>query len=113
MRQLINHRYKIVIRNGIRSRLRLLLIGWVLLSVFISVGFSDELSPVVGVEFQPFAAATQRLVEALDYLGSPLSESDLTAIEAALISENPEQAIADIQRILDCLLYTSPSPRDS
>ena len=112
MRQLINHRYKTMIRISICSRLRFLLIGWMLLSVFISVGSTDELSPVVGVEFQPFAAATERLIEALDYLGSPLSENDLAAIAAALISENHEQAIGDIQKVLDayCLAGVNINP---
>ncbi len=112
MRQLINHQYKTTVGSSIRSQLRLLLTGWMLLSVFISIGFTDELSRVVGVEFQPLAAATQRLIEALDYLGAPLSENDLAAIEEALISENPEQAIADIQRILDpyCLAGVNINP---
>ena len=72
-----------------------------LLSVFISVGFTDELGLVTEVEFQPLASATERLIEALDYLGSPLSEDDLSAIETALVSEDHKQAIVDIQKILD------------
>ena len=94
-------RYKIILWNGVSSQFRFLLIGWMLLSVFISVGFTDELNLVTEVEFQPLASATQRLIEALDYLGSPLSEDDLSAIKEALVSENPEQAIADIQKTLD------------
>ncbi len=110
--QRTTNRYNTILRKRVNSRLRFLLIGWMLLSVFISSGFTDELSPVVGVEFQPFAAATQRLIEALDYLGSPLSENDLAAIEEALISENPEQAIADIQKVLDayCLVGVNINP---
>ena len=99
MRQLINHRYKTMI--GIRSQLRCLLIGWMLLSVFISLGFTDELPLVAEVEFQPLASATERLIEALDYLGSPLSEDDLSAIKKALVSVDHKQAVADIQKILD------------
>ncbi len=101
MPQLTNHQYKTILWNGVSSRFRFLLIGWMLLSVFISVGFTDELTLVAEVEFQPIASATQRLIEALDYLGSPLSEDDLSAIKEALVSENHEQAIADIQKILD------------
>ena len=100
MRQLTNHQDKTMIRSDICSRLRFLVIGWMLISVFISAGAADELGLVTGVEFQPLAAATQRLIEALDYLGSPLSEDDLSAIEGALISENHEQAITDIQAFL-------------
>ena len=112
MRQLINHPYKTMIWSGIRSRLRFVLIGWMLLSFFIFVGSADELDRVAGIEFQPLAAATQRLIEALDYLGSPLSENDLAAIEVALMSEDHEQAIADIQKILDayCLVGVNINP---
>ena len=112
MRQLINHPYKTMIWSGIRSRLRFVLIGWMLLSFFIFMGFADELDRVAGIEFQPLAAATQRLIEALDYLGSPLSENDLAAIEVALMSEDHEQAIADIQKILDayCLAGVNINP---
>ncbi len=112
MRQLINHPYKTMIWSGIRSRLRFVLIGWMLLSFFISMGSADELDRVAGIEFQPLAAATQRLIEALDYLGSPLSENDLAAIEVALMSEDHEQAIADIQKILDayCLAGVNINP---
>ena len=93
--------YNTITRKGVSSQLRCLLIGWMLLSVFISVGFTDELGRVTDVEFQPLASATKRLIEALDYLGSPLSEDDLSAIETALVSEDHKQAIVDIQKILD------------
>ena len=99
--QRTTNRYNAIMQIGANSQFRFLLIGWMLLSVFISVGFTDELNLVAEVEFQPLASATQRLVEALDYLGSPLSEDDLSAIEKALVSEDHEQAIADIQKILD------------
>lgn len=112
MPQLINHQYKTILWNGVSSRLRFLLIGWMLLSVFISVGFTDELTLVAEVEFQPIASATQRLIEALDYLGSPLSEDDLSAIKKALISEDHQQAVIDIQKVLDahCLVGVNINP---
>ena len=59
-----------------------------LLLTFALVGFTDELRLVSEVEFQPFASATQRLIEALDYLGSPLSEDDLSASLASARSRN-------------------------
>jgi hypothetical protein len=77
-----------------------------LFSVVISVGFTDELNLVTEVEFQPLASATQRLIEALDYLGSPLSEDDLSAIKEALISEDHTQAIVEVQKILDAYCLT-------
>ena len=105
-------RYNTIMQIGANSQFRFLLIGWMLLSVFISVGFTDELNLVTEVEFQPLAAATQRLIEALDYLGSPLSEDDLSAIKKALISEDHKQAVADIQKNLDphCLAGVNINP---
>ncbi|MCH8295443.1 CehA/McbA family metallohydrolase [Candidatus Poribacteria bacterium] len=75
------------------------------------VGSAEELKLVAGVEFQPLASATKRLIEALDYLGAPLAAKDQIAIEAALISTDHEQAIADIQKILDpyCLIEVNIS----
>ena len=48
-------RYNTIMTKGVSSQLRCLLIGWMLLSVFISVGFTDELGLVTEVEFQPFS----------------------------------------------------------
>ena len=108
----IPNRYNTLGKKRIDSPLYLILISWMLLSVFISVGFTDELSLVTEVEFQPFASATQRLTEALDYLGSPLSEDDLSAIQGALVSDDHAQAIVDIQKILDayCLVGVNINP---
>ena len=108
----ITKRYHTLGKKGVDSPLYLILISWMLFSVFISVGFTDELSLVTEVEFQPFASATQRLTEALDYLGSPLSEDDLSAIQRALVSDDHAQAIVDIQKILDayCLVGVNINP---
>ena len=106
------NRYNTLLKNGACSPLYLIFISWVLLFTFTSVGFTDELSLVTQVEFQPLASATQRLVEALDYLGSPLSEGDLSAINTALISDDHQQAIAGIQKVLDpyCLVGVNINP---
>ncbi len=90
-----------LLRKAFNRQLYLIYIGCILFLTFASVGFTNELRLVAEVEFQPLASATQRLIEALDYLGSPLSENDLSAIKEALVSENHKQAIADIQKILD------------
>ena len=102
----MTNRYNTLLKKGSCSPLYLILISWMLLLTFTSVGFTDELILVTEVEFQPFASATQRLIEALDYLGSPLSEDDLSAIQEALISEDHTQAIVDIQRNLDAYCLT-------
>ncbi|MDE0482441.1 MAG: CehA/McbA family metallohydrolase [Candidatus Poribacteria bacterium] len=111
MRQRIK-RYNTFIKKGFNRQSHLICIGLMLLSVFIPVGFTDELSIVTEVEFQPLASATQRLIEALDYLGSPLSEDDRTAIKKVLVTEDQKQAVVDIQNILDvyCLAGVNINP---
>lgn len=96
----------------INKRLIMLFGGWMLLLVFVSPCVSNELSLVTDVEFQPLASATQRLIEALDYLGSPLSENDLDAIKKSLVSDDKVQAVKDIQNILDtyCLAGVNINP---
>ena len=100
------NRYNTLLKNGSNRQRYLIYIGCILLFTFTSVGFTDELNLVPEVEFQPLASATQRLIEALDYLGSPLSEGDLSAIKEALVSDDHKQAIVDIQKILDAYCLT-------
>ncbi len=111
MQKLISQ-YKTIAEKGISRLFYFVITSLMLFSVFISVGFTDELSIVSEVEFQPLASATQRLIEALDYLGSPLSEDDLTAIKKVLVSEDQKQAVVDIQNILDayCLAGININP---
>ena len=106
------NQYGTITKKANGSQFRFLLIGCMLLTVFTSVGFTNELDLIREVEFQPLASATQRLIEALDYLGSPLSEGDLSEIQNALISEDHEQAIVDIQKILDpyCMVGVNINP---
>lgn len=108
MQRMIN-RYSSLIRKESNRYLHLIYIGCILLLTIASVGFTDELGLVTEVEFQPLVSATERLIEALDYLGSPLSEDDLSAIKDALVSDTHAQAIADIQKLLDpyCLAGVS------
>lgn len=72
----------------------------------------QELELVGGVEFQPFASATRRLVEALDYIGAPLSDERRGAIDAAVSSTDHKAASRAIQEALDpyCLLGVNISP---
>src|SRR5215510_4743570 len=58
--------------------------------------------PQVGqVELQPLTAQVKRLVEALDYLGAPLSPADTQALEKAAGDTDATRAGREIQRILD------------
>lgn len=66
-----------------------------------SIAGAAELEPVVDVEQQPFVAATQRLLEALDYIGAPLSEEDAEAIREAMASTDERASVVAIQEVLD------------
>jgi len=64
---------------------------------------SAELPQVDKVERQPLVAATKRLVDALEYVGAPLSKADANALEAAMKAPKDADAIAGIQKVLDKL----------
>ena len=67
---------------------------------------AGELPEVVSVERQPLVAATKRLVEALKYAGTPLPESDLSALHKAYADPKADSAVRRIQSVLDryCLV---------
>lgn len=55
----------------------------------------------IAVEQQPFVAATQRLLEALEYVGDPLSSADQKVIQAAYQLKDAQKSVSAIQKILD------------
>ncbi len=60
-----------------------------------------DLEVVAGVEHQPFVAATERLIEALNYVGAPLSEEDRAALDEAFAETDTRQSVMAIQRVID------------
>ena len=62
---------------------------------------SAEFLPVYKVEAQPFASATERLLEALRFAGAPLDSADAESIGKLLAAIETEEAIEKIQTILD------------
>ncbi|MCC5929074.1 MAG: CehA/McbA family metallohydrolase [Cyclobacteriaceae bacterium] len=83
--------------------------------LFIIVVFplsASHLDEVVKVEYQPLVAATERLLEAMNYIGYPLVPEDMQAMQSLL--ENPDQkdVIRGIQTILDkyCLVAVHINP---
>jgi hypothetical protein len=58
------------------------------------------------VESQPLFSQVQRLIEALEFLGSPLSAPDRNALEAAMKDPDAVSGVAQVQKTLDpyCLL---------
>ena len=79
-----------------------------------SISFSSaaELPIVTGVEWQPLAAQSKRLVEALDYAGSPFDAAEAQALRAALAETDASKGLAAVQRILDarCLFGVNINP---
>src|SRR4051794_40294639 len=60
-----------------------------------------ELPPVTNVELQPLAAQVKRVLDALDYVGSPLPADSRQAIEEAQKNTDKKEAAAGIQAVLD------------
>ncbi|MBI3861925.1 MAG: CehA/McbA family metallohydrolase [Planctomycetia bacterium] len=73
-----------------------------------AVRAADEpaLPIVETVERQPLFSQVERLVEALEFLGSPLRAADRDALEAARKDPDAGKAVAAVQKVLDpyCLL---------
>ena len=85
-------------RHSLRpSRLCLLL----LVSFAAKTAPADEIVPNPNVEQQPFVAATQRLMQALEYVGVPLSDEETAAIRAAMQKTNGPESVSGIQSVLD------------
>ena len=63
-------------------------------------------------EMQPLLSQVRRLVEAMEYLGEPLSDADRKRIDAAASLTDPARAVEEVQRILDphCLLAVRINP---
>ncbi|HUG92351.1 MAG TPA: CehA/McbA family metallohydrolase, partial [Planctomycetaceae bacterium] len=58
--------------------------------------------PVVsGVERQPLVAATERLLEALEYIGAPLGDDDKQTLRKVLANPDDGQCVRGIQEVLD------------
>jgi hypothetical protein len=71
-----------------------------------------DLPLVTGVELQPLTAQVTRLIEALDFLGAPLSPAERQALTAASSSADPALAVSEIQKVLDphCLVGLNINP---
>lgn len=63
---------------------------------------ADEGWPRVGrTETQPLVAATERLIQALDFVGAPLAPEDRTSLQAALKEADPADCTQGVEKILD------------
>jgi hypothetical protein len=68
--------------------------------------------PIQEVERQPFSAHVKRLVEAMDYLGSPLAQDENAALGRAAENGDDATSTRNVQAILDnhCLFGVTINP---
>src|SRR5262245_20813201 len=57
--------------------------------------------PVKSVEAQPLATATERLIEALDYVGAPIAPAERKTLESGLKERDPDKLAAIVQEVFD------------
>ena len=73
----------------------------VFLPMMSATAHAGKLPEVVSVERQPLVAATKRLVEALNYAGTPLPPADVSRLKAAYAEKKDAAAVKMIQAVLD------------
>src|SRR5438128_10411583 len=80
-----------------------------------AVGAAPAAPMVKGVEWQPLAAQVERLFEALDYLGSPVSSEIKETFQNLQQGKGDEAAVVQVQKLLDplCLLLVEINPESS
>ncbi len=71
------------------------------LAFFVAPAAAADLPKVSKVDLQPLAAQVQRVVDALDLLGAPLSASEKDALHQAADDKDQAKAIDSIQTTLD------------
>jgi hypothetical protein len=84
----------------------------IVLSLFSPVVVLSHAERAEQVELQPLIAQVSRLVEAMDYLGAPISASDKQALDKAIGESDPARAGRAIQDVLDkyCLVEVHINP---
>ena len=77
-----------------------------------STCFAAELPLVTEVEHQPLVAATERLLEALEFVGAPLPAEDTKVLQGALKETDAKVANRTIQKVLDahCVVGVTINP---
>ena len=82
----------------------------IIVTTVLSSAHADDPVPVtVGVERQPFVAATRRLVEAMEFAGAPLSDDVRKKIDEASALPDEVASVKQLQLILDplCLAFVN------
>ena len=86
--------------------------AWTAFDSAVSFAADGKWPNVAKVESQPLIAATERLVQALEYVGSPLGAEERNALAAALKVEVDADCTEAVQKVLDklCLVGVSINP---
>jgi hypothetical protein len=74
--------------------------------------FAQKLEIMRGVDAQPLAAQAERVVQALELVGTPLSKQQKAAFDAAINDADAKKSVEGIQRVLDplCLALVDINP---
>jgi hypothetical protein len=97
---------------GGAAMLRRLLLSLSLVAFSFSTALAEDLPIVSGVEAQPLKAQAERMAQALDYLGEPLTKEQKSALDKAIANTKGDEAVEAIQKILDkrCLAGVNINP---
>lgn len=71
-----------------------------------------EFEVIDAVEKQPLVEATKRLIEAMQYVGTPLADGDIAKLKAAMELKDNRESVKAIQVVLDplCLAQVTINP---
>jgi len=85
---------------------------WAGLLVCCAGAVADRIPILDDIAAQPAVSLSQRLVEALDYLGSPLHTEDVTKLKALADAAPSEETAKAIQAIFDpyCIAFVNVNP---
>lgn len=97
--------------HGLVFQLRVIAFSVALTGVYFialpASSLAGTLEPVTGVEAQPLKAQAQRVAQALDYIGSPLSNDDKAALNRLYDETDEAKAVLAIQKILNPHVLTA------
>lgn len=87
--------------NPVYCPMKKLLLSLFLFANLTVSGLAQDFLPIPYVEHQPFTSATERLLDALEYVGAPLKDEDDARVRAFMRDSDPEAAVKGIEAILD------------
>jgi hypothetical protein len=94
------------------SCLRVFVPSSLLLLLFTASALAEPLPLIKKVSAQPLATQVGQLIQALDFVGSPLSSDQVAALNAALNEKDGPTLVERVQQILDplCLVAVNINP---